>query len=253
FLAINCGALPESLLEAELFGHKKGSFTGAIEDRAGCFETACGGTLFLDEIGEMPLSSQVKLLRVLQEKEVTRVGDSLPRPIDVRLIAATNKKLSELVQSGDFREDLYYRLHVVSLTVPSLKERKDDIPDLITTFISQYNTEYNKAIEGCSPKAMDLLLSYSWPGNVRELKHVIEHAFAVTTSSQRIITLESLPPHLTIQKTTVPVRVPASEITDEKACLAEELARSGGNKARAARALGITRAGLYKKMKRLGL
>lgn len=254
FLPLNCGALPESLLEAELFGHKKGSFTGAIEDREGCFETASGGTLFLDEIGEMPLSSQVKLLRVLQEKEVTRVGDSLPRPVDIRIITATNKKLFDLVRAGSFREDLYYRLRVVALTVPSLEERKDDIPDLVASFISQFNTEYNKTIEGCSPQAMDFLLSHAWPGNVRELKHVIEHAFAVTAGKQRIITLENLPSELTHQnKSASQVKHVKSKKAGEKALLTDALTKANGNKAQAARALGITRAGLYKKMKRLGV
>ena len=254
FLAVNCGALTETLLEAELFGHKKGSFTGAIENREGCFETAKGGTLFLDEIGEMPLSSQVKLLRVLQEKEVTRVGESIPRPIDVRIIAASNKNLSELVHAGKFREDLYYRLNVVELEVPPLRERKEDIQDLISYFISRFNTEYSKNIEGCSPGAMELLSNYNWPGNIRELEHVIEHAFAVTTSEHKIITLESLPSKLTGQNKLLSKRVPVkTKAADEKAQIEKALADTQGNKSQTARLLGITRAGLYKKMQRFDM
>lgn len=256
FLAVNCGALPESLLEAELFGHKKGSFTGAIEDREGCFETASGGTIFLDEIGEMPLSSQVKLLRVLQEKEITRIGEAFPRPVNCRIIAASNKKISNLVQSGRFREDLYYRLRVVGLTVPPLREHREDIQDLTSHFIEQFNREYNKNIEGCSPPVMNLLLSYEWPGNIRELEHVIEHAFAVTSSSQKVITLSSLPPELTGKNKFISpskrFRKPAKK-EDEKAQVIEALNESNGNKTQAARILGITRAGLYKKMRRLEL
>ncbi len=256
FLAVNCGALPESLLEAELFGHRKGSFTGAIEDRAGCFETASGGTLFLDEIGEMPLLSQVKLLRVLQEKEITRIGEAFPRAVDCRIIAAANKKIPDLIQSGKFREDLYYRLRVVGLAVPPLREHKEDIKDLISHFIGQFNREYNKNIEGCTPSVMNLLLSYKWPGNIRELEHVIEHSFAVTTSSQKVINLSSLPPELTrdnqsiraLKRTRKPITT-----KNEKTQVETALAESNGNKAQAARILGITRAGLYKKMRRLGM
>jgi two-component system response regulator HydG len=256
FLAVNCGALPESLLEAELFGHRKGSFTGAIEDRAGCFESASSGTLFLDEIGEMPLSSQVKLLRVLQEKEITRIGETFPRPVDCRIIAAANKKISELVRSGKFREDLYYRLRVVGLTVPPLREHKEDIKDLASHFIGQFNKEYNRNIEGCSPSVMNLLLSYKWPGNIRELEHVIEHAFAVTTGNQKTITLSSLPPELTRENQSVraPKRTRKPVKPDEeKAQVENALTKSNGNKAQAARILGITRAGLYKKIRRLGM
>lgn len=254
FLAINCGALPESLLEAELFGHKRGAFTGAIEDRAGCFETASGGTLFLDEIGEMSLSSQVKLLRVLQEKQITRVGDSLPRPVDVRIIAASNKNLADMVKSGQFREDLYYRLRVVGLVVPSLLDRKDDIPDLVAHFTTQFNEKYSKQIEGCSPKAMDLFLTHSWPGNIRELEHAVEHAFVVTAPGKKVITVDSLPPEISHPtEIAVAPKKTATEKIDEKTLIANTLAEANGNKSQAARILGITRAGLYKKMRRLGL
>jgi PAS domain S-box-containing protein len=254
FLAVNCGALPESLLEAELFGHKRGAFTGAIEDRTGCFETATHGTLFLDEIGEMSLPSQVKLLRVLQERQITRVGDSLPRPVDVRIIAASNKNLADMVKSGQFREDLYYRLRVVGLVVPSLLDRKDDIPDLVAHFITQFNEKYSKLIEGCSPKAMDLFLAHSWPGNIRELEHAIEHAFVVTAPGQKVITADSLPPEISHPtKVAVAPQKADTENIDEKTLITNALAESNGNKSQAARILGITRAGLYKKMRRLGL
>jgi len=252
FLAVNCGALPESLLEAELFGHKRGAFTGAIEDRAGCFETASGGTLFLDEIGEMSLSSQVKMLRVLQERQITRVGDSLPRPVDVRIIAASNKNLADMVKSGQFREDLYYRLRVVGLVVPSLFDRKDDIPDLVAHFITQFNEKYSKQIEGCSPKAMDLLLAHSWPGNIRELEHAVEHAFVVTAPGQKVITTDSLPPEI-VHSADIAVTPKKTENINEKTLIINALNEADGNKSQAARILGITRAGLYKKMRRLKL
>ena len=254
FLAVNCGALPEPLLEAELFGHKRGAFTGAIEDRVGCFETASGGTLFLDEIGEMSLSSQVKLLRVLQERQITRVGDSLPRPVDVRIIAASNKNLADMVKSGQFREDFYYRLRVIGLVVPSLFERREDIPDLAAHFITQFNTKYNKEIEGCSPKTMDLLLAHNWPGNVRELEHAIEHAFVITSGDQKVLAIDSLPAEISHQSE--PMHLPKhtkAKYIDEKTQITDALAKTKGNKSQAARILGITRAGLYKKISRLGL
>ncbi len=252
FLAVNCGALPETLLEAELFGHKKGAFTGAVEDRAGCFETASGGTLFLDEIAEMPPSFQVKLLRVLQERSITRVGDSVARAVDVRVIAASNKSLSQLVDNGLFRKDLYYRLKVVSIEVPPLRERKDDIPHLVSNFVRKFNERYNRHIENIAPQALNVLMSYNWPGNVRELEHSIEHSFVVTPLNENIITIDSLPPEIIIGKTAVETKKPASACClDEKEQLLQVLEHAGGNKTVAAALLGITRAGLYKKMRRL--
>jgi len=254
FLAINCGAVPESLLEAELFGHKKGAFTGAVADRAGCFETASGGTLFLDEIAEMPLASQVKLLRVLQESEITRVGDNLPFSVDVRVIAATNKNLSQQVKIGQFREDLYYRLNVVNLVVPPLRKRKDDIADLVAHFIKRFNRNYHKEIEGCSPQVLDLLVNYDWPGNIRQLEHAMEHAFVVTAGDKKAITIESLPLEIAKHKQTWIIDTSnESDSIDEKTKISNALAQANGNKAETARILGITRAGLYKKIKRLGL
>lgn len=254
FFAVNCGALPESLLEAELFGHKRGAFTGAVETREGCFEAASGGTLFLDEIGEMSMSSQVRLLRVLQEMQITRIGDTVPRSIDVRIIAASNRPLADLVKSGQFREDLYYRLRVVGLVVPPLRNRRKDISDLISHFITLFNEKYNKDIEGCSVEAMDLLLAHNWPGNIRELEHALEHSFVVTVKGKKVITIDSLPREI--------LQNPESYFTkecnnlsqiDEKTRIKKALAVAGGNKSQASRMLGITRAGLYKKMNRLSM
>jgi len=258
FLAINCGAVPESLLEAELFGHKKGAFTGAMADRAGCFETASGGTLFLDEIAEMPLASQVKLLRVLQEGEITRIGDNLPLSVDVRVIAATNKNLLHQVKIGQFREDLYYRLNVVNMVVPPLRDRTDDIADLVAHFIKQFNKKYTKEIEGCLPQTLNLLTNARWPGNIRQLEHAIEHAFVVTGRDNNLIDIENLPAEIMAQKSekssefSDSLLIDADSI-DETTQVTNALAKANGNKAEAARLLGITRAGLYKKIKRLDL
>ncbi len=256
FLAVNCGALPEGLLEAELFGHVKGAFTGAVSDRVGCFEAATGGTLFLDEIGELSLLSQVKLLRALQEGEITRVGDTRPRKVDVRIIAATNRNLQEMVREGTFREDLYYRLRVVSIQVPALRERKGDIDELVASFINKFNLKYKKQIERCVPEAMAFMERYQWPGNVRELEHAIEHAFVVTGRDKNAIELEALPVEITGGQMTARLEAPKKSDThpqDERQELIEALEQAAGNKARAARQLGLTRAGLYKRMKRLGI
>jgi len=254
FLPLNCGAVPDSLLEGELFGHKRGAFTGATADREGCFEAARGGTLFLDEIGEMPLTSQVKLLRVLQEGQVTRLGESHPRDVDVRIIAATNQRLQDLVASGSFRQDLFYRLHVVGLTIPPLRERSEDIPDLVTHFIEQFNRRYHRHIKGCDPQTMQSLLRHPWPGNVRELEHAIEHAFVVSAPDQEALSVDLLPAEVVsgISLSGTPVGAPVRE-QDETAAVKAALEQAHGNKAAAARLLGITRTGLYKKMRRLGL
>ncbi len=254
FLAVNCGALPESLLEGELFGHKRGAFTGAVADRAGCFETASGGTLFLDEIGEMPLSSQVKLLRVLQEGEIVRLGENRPRDIDVRIIAASNRNLADLVASGQFRQDLYYRLHVVGVTLTPLCQRKGDVSDLANHFIEVFNKRYDRQIRGFTPQAMQCLLAHDWPGNVRELEHAIEHAFVVSPVDQSVITEQVLPPDLILNKpASMPEKSGSRTKGDEKSEILRALESAQGNKTRAAQLLGLTRAGLYKKMRRLGL
>ena len=254
FLPVNCGALTETLLDAELFGHVKGAFTGAASDRAGRFEEATGGTLFLDEVAELSPASQVKLLRVLQEGQITRVGESRPRPVDVRLVAATNRDLGALAAAGSFREDLYYRLRVVALRVPALRERRQDIPELVVHFVERFNRKYGREIQSCSPEAMSLLTRYDWPGNVRQLEHAIEHAFAVTPRDAATLPAASLPAELLGgEHVTPPAERPQAQPADERSRVLAALHEAGGNKAKAARILGITRAGLYKRLKRLGL
>jgi len=196
FVSINCGAMPENLLESELFGHVKGAFTDAYRDKIGLFETANGGTLFLDEIGEMSPLMQVKLLRTLQEKRIRRVGDNREIDVDVRIIAATNQNLTESIASGKFRQDLYFRLNVIHINLPRLAERKADIPLLTDYFIRTYSRKLNKTIRGIEQDALNYLLSYSWPGNVRELENVIERA--VTIERGELITKESLSPEIII-------------------------------------------------------
>lgn len=182
FIAVNCGAIPDSLLESELFGHTKGSFTGADRNYLGLFKSADGGTLFLDEIGDMPLSLQVKLLRVLQEKQVRAIGSAVAVPVDVRIISATHRALEEEIQEGNFREDLYYRLNVVSLELPSLAERREDIPLLANYFLRKFTAETGKRVSGFSPEALEVLLGASWPGNIRQLCNVVEQAVALSTT-----------------------------------------------------------------------
>jgi two-component system response regulator PilR (NtrC family) len=194
FVPINCGAIVDTLMESEFFGYKKGAFTGAIKDQDGHFLTADGGTLFLDEIGEIPLHLQVKLLRVLEEGEITPVGDSTPIPVDVRLIAATNRDLRADVESGKFREDLYYRLNVVEIQLPPLSERKEDIPLLVNHFIRKYNREMGTQIHGVDNKTMRILMNYPWKGGIRELQNAIERAMIF--ASGKLIIAENLPPSL---------------------------------------------------------
>ncbi|MHB8845164.1 MAG: sigma-54 interaction domain-containing protein, partial [Nitrospirota bacterium] len=180
FVAINCAALPETILESELFGHEKGSFTGAVRTSKGLFVQAQGGTIFLDEIGDMPLSIQSKFLRVLQERQFTPIGSDRSVAVDVRVIVATNKDLDKLVAQGQFREDLYYRIHVIPLELPPLRERKEDIPLLVEHFIRKYGKQMNKVVKGLAPKALQRLMLHDWPGNVRELENTIEYAVAMT-------------------------------------------------------------------------
>jgi len=187
FVTVNCGAIPENLLESELFGHVKGAFTGAIQTKKGLFEEASSGTLFLDEIGELPLVLQVKLLRVLQEDEIRRVGDTRPIKIDVRIVAATVRNLEQEMKRGNFREDLFYRLNVMPIHIPPLRERKEDIPLLVDHFVAKYNDRMGKSIEGLEPKALKQLLEYDWQGNVRELENAIERAMVLTRTSQILL------------------------------------------------------------------
>ena len=254
FVTVNCSALSESLLESELFGHVRGAFTGAIRDRIGRFEEAESGTLFLDEIGEISPYIQVKLLRVLQEREVERVGDSKKRKIDIRIITATNKDLKQLVAEGLFREDLYYRLKVFPIHIPPLRERKTDIPILTTHFIGNQNQKTGKIISGVAQPAMRLLLDYNWPGNVRELENAIEHAFVLCNNSH--IDIDDLP----VEIRQIEFRTGLHDGTSEeispipkvknltKEILIEVLEQSGWNKAEAGRRLSVSRAAIWKYM-----
>jgi two-component system, NtrC family, response regulator AtoC len=211
FVAVNCGAIPAALLESELFGHRKGAFTDATRDRKGLFEEASGGTLFLDEIGELPLALQVKLLRVLQEEEIRRLGDTQDVKVDVRVVAATARDLVEEVRRGGFREDLYYRLNVVSVQLPPLRERREDVPALVEHFIARMNPRLGLEITGVSPEAMSVLQSFGWPGNVRELENTVERAMVLCEGRQ--IDLDSLPERL--RAAPAPTAVPPPLLTED--------------------------------------
>jgi len=196
FIAVNCGAIPETLIESELFGHKKGSFTGAIADKPGLFEAADGGTLFLDEIGELPLSMQVKLLRALQDRAIRRVGANDDIKIEVRIVAATNKNLEEASKKGTFREDLYYRLNVILLETPPLRDRVGDMELLMNIFLKKFNEKQKRSITGFSPAALEVMLHHRWPGNIRELENVMERV--VTLESSEMIQVNTLPPEMVV-------------------------------------------------------
>lgn len=252
---LNAAAIPENLLESELFGHEKGSFTGAIYQRKGKFEYAHHGTLFLDEIGDMPLSTQVKLLRVIEDGVITRIGSNESIEVDVRLIAATNQELEKLIKEGKFREDLYFRLNVVSIKLPPLRERKEDIPLLIDVFLREFLQTHNKTISYISPEARKILCNYPWPGNVRELKNCIESMVVVGTKNT--LDIEDIPEHI-LQRSD---KTPASPsllggITMEEAereLIKNTLATVGGNREEAAKMLGIGERTLYRKLDRYGL
>jgi two-component system response regulator HydG len=255
FLAVNCSAIPETLLESELFGHVKGAYTGAIRDKVGVFQAAHGGTLFLDEVGDMTPLLQLKLLRVLQEREIRRLGDERAIAVDVRLITATNQDLKRLLASGALREDFYYRIRVFEITLPPLRERREDIPRLVEHFIAEFARGRGKAVSGIARDALQRVLNYPWPGNVRELRNAIEHAF-VTVRGDRI-TLLDLPDELR-----TPSPRPVSNATEtspmqddsvERQHLLDALRQAGGNRTAAARHLGISRVTLWKKMRRLGI
>jgi two-component system response regulator HydG len=255
FASINCGALPESLLESELFGHVKGSFTGAIKDKSGLFTAAAKGSFFLDEIGETTPATQVKLLRVLQQREVIPVGGTEPQPIDVRLIAATNRELEEEIRRGTFRTDLYYRLNVIALHLPTLRQRVDDIPLLAEHFlerIAELRKENKKVL---SPSTLDALVNYTWPGNVRELENALERAVILTPDEE--ILPSGLPDRVTarVSEPLVADRVPSNPTLEavERAYIMWVLQSEGGNKSRAAEALGIDPSTLYRKLSRYGL
>jgi transcriptional regulator with GAF, ATPase, and Fis domain len=257
-VAQNCAALPENLLESELFGHRRGAFTGALEDKKGLFELADQGTLFLDEVTEMPLTLQAKLLRALQEGEIRPLGSNQTRKVDVRIVAATNRELEKEVAEGRFREDLYYRLKVFPLRVPPLRERREDIPLLVDHFLKRYSQEFGKAIGGMGQQAMELLQAYPWPGNVRELENEIQRLViqmptggfvAPQQLSARIRELEGVAGRIQASSGTLKERVEQVE----KWIVLEALREHGNNKSATAKTLGITREGLHKKLKALGI
>lgn len=256
FITINCGAIPENLQESELFGHVRGAFTGAIRDKRGLFQEADGGTLFLDEVGETSLSTQVKLLRFLQDGEIRRVGDVDPIHVDVRLIAASNKDLSKLIEEGKFREDLYYRLNVIPIHLPPLRQRKDDIPLLINHFVKKYAERENKNVKGVSPEAMILLTGYHWPGNVRELENVVERAVILT--NYNFILPEDLPQM--IREAHSRNGEFSSETEDEKTLeelekqyILKILEKYSWNQKVASEKLGISTTTLWRKLKSYGI
>jgi len=249
FVAVSCAALPESLLESELFGHEKGAFTGAYSQKKGKFEVANRGTLFLDEIGEMSANIQVHLLRVLEEKEFTRVGGNELIKVDVRVISATNKDIKKAVANGEFREDLYYRLNVVLVELPPLREREEDIPLLAQHFLRKFAAENRKEITGFSHEATDFLLKYEWPGNVRELENAIERAVILAKSSS--IEVADLPQENLLLAQSAPPGESLREV--EKNHILNILSETGGNHSEAARTLGISRATLYNKIRAYGL
>jgi len=253
FIKVNCAALNENLLESELFGHEKGAYTGADRTRIGRFEAAHQGTIFLDEIGDIPLATQVKMLRVLEEKEIERVGDHKPIPVDVRVISATNKDLEALIRKDLFREDLYFRINVFPLNCPSLSERLDDIPIIVQNFIEQNAAKGGKKIVGLTPEAMEALLVYSWPGNVRELRNSIEYAFVLCSGNW--IGKEHLPPKITGNGRRPPVNHHRSSVLweEERTNLINTLSKVGGNQSEAARVLGVSRVTIWKRIKKYGI
>jgi len=250
FLSINCGALPESLLESELFGHVKGSFTGAVRDKQGLFAAARGGTFFLDEIGEMAPATQVKLLRVLQERECIPVGGTEAIPVDVRLVAATNRDLEDDIKRGRFRTDLYYRLNVIALHLPPLRDRRDDIPIFVDAFLKRIAKEHGDEIKRLTQDAIDAIMIYDWPGNVRELENALERAVVLTKSES--IPLSAIPAKVTERKAEplVAERAHHNPTLDviERAYIQWVLQAEGGNKTRAAEVLGIDPSTLYRKL-----
>ena len=255
YTSINCGALPESLLESELFGHVKGSFTGAVKDKMGLFAAAAGGTFFLDEIGETTPATQVKLLRVLQHREVIPVGATDPLPIDTRLIAATNRDLEEEIKRGSFRSDLFYRLNVIAIHLPPLRQRRDDVPLLADHFLHRAAEQRGEAPKRISTEALEILQSYAWPGNVRELENALERAVILT--SGEVIDVDALPVRVTERKSEplIAERTPANPTLEaiERAYILWVLQSESGNKTRAADVLGIDPSTLYRKLARYGV
>lgn len=250
FIAINCGALPEQLLESELFGHAKGAFTGAVSQREGLFQAAEGGTLFLDEIGDMPLEAQTSLLRVLQEAEVMRIGAQRPVKVNVRIIAATNCDLQRAIETGAFRRDLFYRLNVISLRIPALRERTGDVPQLVEWFSEKMCTRLKKASMQFTPAAMAALEQYPWPGNVRELENIVERA--INLSDKLLIDAGDLPEEIATEER--PKSGDSQRLdSHERAHIVTMLASLNGNLRKTAQKMGVSRAGLYNKLKKHGI
>jgi two-component system response regulator PilR (NtrC family) len=263
FVTVNCGAIPESLMESEMFGHKKGSFTGAVADKAGLFEVADGGTLFLDEVGELPLSIQVKLLRAIQERVIRRVGGTEDSKVEVRIIAATNRDLEDMVKKGTFRQDLFYRLNVIGIRSPALRERPEDTPALANHFLKKYNERLGKSIGGISAEAMDMLKKYDYPGNVRELENIIERTVALEGGAT--ILPESLPPFVNTPSGRKLASTHEIQITEdgldldkvmgqmEKELLIKAIHAAGGVKKKAAKLLNITFRSMRYRVEKYGL
>lgn len=254
YVQLNCAALNEALLESELFGHVRGSFTGAFRDRAGRFEAAHGGDLFLDEIGDIPLSIQIKLLRVLETRQFERVGENHPISADVRIITATNRNLLELIDQKRFREDLYFRINVIPIHLPPLRKRRTDIPILASTFINRLKLRTEKPIRGLTRDALNRFMAYRWPGNVREMKSALEYAF--TVSDKDTIDIDHLPPQMLgegpvpARDTDYPMDIAA---TTQRQQLIDALAATGGNQTRAARILGVNRVTVWNRMRKYGI
>jgi len=247
FVAVNCGAIPEPLLESELFGHVRGAFTGAVTTRVGRFQAAHGGTLFLDEVGEMPASLQVKLLRALQERAVTKVGDTRPEPVDIRVIAATNKVLEDEIRRGAFREDLYYRLNVVSIPLPPLRERGDDVVVIARWFLHKYGKEFGSRVRGFTPSALVAMRKYAWPGNIRELENRVKKA--VVLADRALITAEDLDLRPEILEPILPLAQAKEEF--QKRYINEVLERNGGNRTKTAKDLGVDPRTIFRHLEKL--
>jgi two-component system response regulator AtoC len=253
FIAINCAALPEALLESELFGYAKGAFTGAATERKGLFEEADGGSILLDEIGDMPLLLQGKLLRVLQEGEIRRVGSASVRRVDVRILSSTNRDLAALIKEGKFREDLYYRLNVIPLVIPPLRERRDDIVPLCRHFLTLYGRKVGRDAQTLSAEALQMILDHDWPGNIRELENLI--ARVVTLSSSPLLSVEEFRAIFTLGGDHPTLSRPEERVSgtrqiSEKETILQALQAAGGNQTRAAQALGMGRNTLWRKMKK---
>ncbi|MFH1985182.1 MAG: sigma 54-interacting transcriptional regulator [Pseudomonadota bacterium] len=253
FVQLNCAALNESILESELFGHVKGSFTGAYRDRKGRFETANGGDLFLDEIGDIPMAIQIKLLRVLETKQFEHVGDDQPVTVNVRIITATNKNLIELIGEKKFREDLYFRINVIPIHLPPLRERTDDIPLLVNAFVKQLSTMTEKDIHGLTKEALQYLMAYRWPGNIRELKSALEYAFAIAENGP--LTADHLPPYVLTGRPAVwgLDTQKSPQASSERQALIDALKQTAGNQSQAARILGVNRVTVWNRMRKYGI